>query len=420
MRNFYEVKGQFFLNIDSYIQEWVKKIDIISPDQEFNKLKLQSLGSLSQNLWKNFNADRDEKSQVIKDKHYMESSSGLQAYSASFLLPNIERVFSLLVKDENIFAIRNFLLQKKEELVIVDFGCGPLSATVGFLCVLEYLLTTNPDLVAPKKIKVLAIERSEKIFQYGFDLLKKSIFNKDSIIIERFSSTEKVSENIDIALCVNIFNEIPIKHRLVNLVNLYNKLTINGAVLIIEPGQEIHAKALGSLRNEFLAKAEQCEIISPCSHKNNCPLSTETSRSDWCWFRHGWNQPAALKEIDKYSKIDHHFLNFSYLFFMKSKVKTHEPFYARVVSDKLNVGLQKKSVMDYFKNNLLQGDIEALEYAAEHKNLLKVLMCTEDGTLKSTFFDEMDEEEFKRGMRFIRENSLKFIFNERGALPPKP
>jgi len=411
MRNFYELEGAFFLNIKAYISEWSNKLGIIEKNGDYNKLKLQSLGSLSHNLWENFNADRDEKSQVVKDKHYMETN--LQAYTASFLLPNIERVFALLIKDENSTAIKNVFLHEREEFVIADFGAGPLSASVGFLCALEFLLNSHRELFAPKKIIILAIERSEKIFHYGLELLQKSLFAKENITIERVTSTEKLTKNIDIALCANVFNEIPLKHRLGNLNNLYEKLNLNGAVLILEPGQEIHAKALGKLRDDFLEKAENCEIISPCAHKSKCPLSSESTRSDWCWFRHGWNQPEALKEIEKFSKIDHHFLNFSYLFFVKNKIKINEPFYARVVSDKLNVQANKKAVLDYFKNNMEQGEAEEFVYSAEHKHLLKVLLCTEDGVLKSTLFDEMDEEEFKRGMRFIRKSSLRFIFNER-------
>ena len=394
------------------MEEWTKKLDILTNDGEYNKLKLQSLGSLSQNLWANFNANRDEKSQVVKDKHYMET--GLRPYSASFLLPNIERVFALLIRDENSIALKNILIQPKDEIVLADFGAGPLSATIGFLCALEYLLKTNSELFAPKKIKVFAIERSEKIFQYGLELLQKSLFDKDNFSIERITSTEKLSSNIDAALCVNIFNEIPFKHRLVNLNNLYSKLNTNGVLLVLEPGQEIHAKSLGQLRDNFIETAEDCEIISPCAHKNACPLSATTARTDWCWFRHGWNQPEALKEIEKFSKIDHHFLNFSYVLFAKSKIKFTQPFFARVVSDKLNVHLLKKSVLDYFKNNMDHGDMEEFLSSAENESFLKVLLCTDEGTLKSTLFNEADEEDFKRGMRMVRKHSLKFVFNERG------
>ncbi|MES2614101.1 MAG: small ribosomal subunit Rsm22 family protein [Bdellovibrionota bacterium] len=413
MKNFYELRDDYYLDIKAYLDEWEKKLNVRSKDGKFDKHNLQSLGSFSKNLWENFNINRNEKDKILSDKHYMDSANGIRAYCASFLLPNIERVFALLVKNENSIALKNIFLNEKEELVIADFGAGPLSATVGFICALKFLFDTNPEIFPPKKIKIFAIERSEKIFQFGFDLLQKSLLNADNIVVTRLTSTEKIPVNIDIALCANIFNEIPEKHRLSNLVNLYSKLNLNGAVLIIEPGQEIHAKSLGNLRNSFLAGAEDCQIISPCSHKNLCPLSGTSTRKDWCWFKIGWNPPEALKEIEKFSKIDHHFLNFSYLFFVKSQIKVNEPFYARIVSDKLNVDFAKKSALDYFMHNIVQGDKEDFIYAAEHKKLFKMLLCTEDGSLKSTLFSEDGETELNRGMRFARKTALEFLFDER-------
>lgn len=413
MRNFYELNSEFLIDPKIYLEEWTKKLDILSPVGEFSKPKVQSLGSLTQNLWSQFNTGRDEVNPLIKNKNYMESASDIRAYSASFLLPNIERVFSLLIKDENSTCLKNHFLTEKEELVIADFGSGPLSASVGFMCVLEYLLQMSTELYPPKKIKIFAIERSEKIYQYGLELLQKSLLNKIPVIIERITSPEKIPDNIHIALCANIFNEIPVKHRLGNLNILYSKMNLNGAILIVEPGQEIHAKALGKLRDDFLLTAEQCEIISPCAHQKPCPLSNATTRADWCWFRMGWNPPEALKEIEKYSKIDHHFLNFSYLFLTKTHSRVSEPYFARIVSDKLNVNLTKKAALDYFLHNMEQGEKEELLYSAEHGNLLKVLLCSQDGSLKSSLFDEMDEERFKRGMRYIQKNAFKMIFSER-------
>ena len=343
----------------------------------------------------------------------MDSASGLQAYLASFLLPNIERIFALLLRDENMMALQNLFFQDKDELVIADFGSGPLSATVGFLSAIEYLFQVQQRLAMPKKIKIFAIERSEKIFLAGKELLEKAILQKDFFQIERITSVEKLPSNIDIALAANVFNEIPVKHRLFNMNNLFAKLNLNGLFLIVEPGQEVHSNALGQLRDQFLENAEFCEIISPCSHKNACPLSSSSHRTDWCWFRHGWQPPEALKEVEKFSKIDHHFLNFSYLFLAKSQTKAFEPYYARVVSDKLTVHLEKKNVLDYFRNNIEEGDEAEFLSWADGILAQKVLICANDGLLKSTLFEELDVEEFKRGRKLSGKNNLKFIFKER-------
>jgi ribosomal protein RSM22 (predicted rRNA methylase) len=411
MRNFYEMDTSFFIDIKKYLDNWCEKLQLKNKLGEYNKPQLQSLASQSQNLWDCFNSDREDFSPVLKDKHYMENF--LNAYLASFLLPNIERVFSILVRDENILVLRNYFLVQREEFVIVDFGAGPLSATIGFLCALEYLFKTNSNLFLPKKIKIYAIERSEKIFQAGKTLLNSSIFELNNIQIEKITSTEKILTEIDFALCANVFNEIPLKHRLFNLLNIDKKLNLNGSILILEPGQDLHAKALGKLRNDYIAHVEDIQIVSPCSHKKTCPLSADLDRKDWCWFRHGWNQPEPLKEIEKYSKVDHHFLNFSYVFFCKSKTQMAETFYARVVSDKLNVNLQKRTAFDYFKNNIEQGNIDELTIMGRSQDLSKVLLCSGNGNLQSTIFEEQDSEMFRRGVRFVNKTGLNFIFNER-------
>jgi len=315
MRNFYEVEGKYFLNLSKYMDEWENYLGIYSKDGHEKKGYAQSLASHVQTLWNHFNQDRDK-----LDKHYMDSALGLQSYVSSFLLPNIERVFSTLVKDENIFAIESFFVKENEEIIITDFGCGPLSGTVGVISLLEYIFSKNSNLIAPKKLFIYAIDRSEKIVEFGAKFIKNSSFPETQITIERLSSSEKLIKQSHIVLCINIFNEIPEKHRIKTLKSLFSKTENGGVMLIMEPGQELHAKALGNLRDEFIDSAEDCEIISPCAHKKSCPLSSKSTRKDWCWFRHAWNPPKTLSLIDKFSKVDHYELNFSYLFIQKNKV----------------------------------------------------------------------------------------------------
>lgn len=375
MRNFYQINGKYYINTKAYLDRLAHKLDIYSKDNELNKQKLQSLASLTQNLWKSFNEDRDTEKQVVKDKHYMDTPAGLRAYASSFLLPNIERIFSLLTADENIFTLKNLLLNPQEELVLADFGAGPLSATTGFLCALEYVLETFPQLCTPKKIKIYAIERSEKIYQYGLDLLNSSLLKPVEVSIERLTSIEKMPSYINISIAANVFNEIPLKHRLGNIQNLHEKLTNNGILLVLEPGQSMHAKALGTLRDEFLLNAQDVEIVSPCAHKKKCPLSATSTRSDWCWSRHHWQPPYILNEIDKFSKIDHHELNYSYVFFVKTKIKMVKPYFARIVSDKL--------------------ENKAPQSISEFK--VKYLLCTNEGKIEPALYKFPEEALHKRG-----------------------
>ncbi|APJ04837.1 small ribosomal subunit Rsm22 family protein [Silvanigrella aquatica] len=406
MRNFYEVEGKYFLDFSKYMEEWEDYLGIYLKDGSEKKGAAQSLAAHVQKLWNHFNQEREK-----LDKHYMESAIGLQSYVSSFLLPNIERVFSTLVKDENIFAIESLFHNENDELVIADFGCGPLSGSVAILALLEYMFKNNPRLQIPKKIFIYAIDRSEKIVDFGSKIIKKSEISESQIAVERITSPEKMVKQPQIVLCINIFNEIPEKHRLKTLNSLYSKMPQGGVVLIMEPGQEEHAKALGTLRDDFLQSSEDCEIISPCAHKKPCPLSSKSTRKDWCWFRHAWNPPKTLSLIDKYSKVDHYELNFSYLFFQKNKVKSAENYFARCVSDEFRVDLKgNKAQLSFFENNLVSGEkSEFLEMTKSDSDLNKILLCTNNGDLESAFvIADPNEKEYRRGRR-IKENAELYM-----------
>ncbi|KAB8028457.1 small ribosomal subunit Rsm22 family protein [Fluviispira multicolorata] len=411
MRNFYEVNGNVFFKIEKYMNEWENFIGIYDKNGQEKKGAAQSLGSHVQKLWKNFNEDRSQ-----LDKHYMETAIGLQAYISSFLLPNIERVFSLLVRDENIFALESQLVTEKDELIITDFGCGPLSGSVAILTLIEYILSQNSKLVAPKKIYIYAIDRSEKVVEVGSKFIKNSLISESSIFIERVTSPAKILKKSDIALCINVFNEIPEKHRLKTLKSIYDMSNEGALLLIMEPGQEEHAKALGTLRDHLIETATDCEIISPCAHKKLCPLAQNTARKDWCWFRHAWNPPVSLNLIDKFSKIDHHELNFSYLFLQKNKIRSAENYFARCVSDEFPLDLKgNKAQFDYFTNNLSSGEKEEfIEMAQYEGGLQKILLCTQSGALESAFvIADPEQKEYRRGRRIKEDSELYMRAKER-------
>jgi hypothetical protein len=93
MRNFYEVESKYFFNVQKYIENWENFVGLSNLDTTQEKRLSQSIASHVLNLWMSFNKDRKN-----LDKHYMDSSVNIKSYIASFLLPNIERVFSILVR----------------------------------------------------------------------------------------------------------------------------------------------------------------------------------------------------------------------------------------------------------------------------------------------------------------------------------
>ncbi|MBX9703727.1 MAG: hypothetical protein K2X39_06205 [Silvanigrellaceae bacterium] len=417
MRNFYEAAVPLggLLDFKLYFQTLYRVVELDQTDSidcPENRMSIQRLASNAFKIWKAFNEDR-----TLLDKYYMDTWTSLQAYAASFLLPNIERIFSLLADERHFVELQKAIASQREEFVVMDFGSGPLSASVGFLAALSYAQSQGIEL--PKVIKIYAVERSQKSFELGKMLIESAIIEGETkIIIERLSSQEKLPKKINLALAANIFNEIPEKHQIKTLHSLLSYLADEALFLIIEPGQETHARRLSALRDEALQnqsnkKKNQQEgavahptptlkVIGPCLHDKPCPLGEHSGRKDWCWFRHSWNPPLLLSLLGKYSKIDYYELNFSYLMLKNENISrdhhvdlVHSALpssLARCVSDPFAVDLFKSNkLMQYVKNNVLTAygtsSLEDLEKKMNpEERIQKVLLCTIDGMLESEYF----------------------------------
>lgn len=372
MSHFYETPGTHIFNPNLYLDHWKKHIGLDITEELDLKKKRQSLASHVKNLWVNFNENR-----MDLKKDYMDTRQGIQAYLASFLLSNVERIFHVLMQSENVQLLEMLLQKHAEELVVADFGAGPLSATVGLLAAIEHLADQNPNLRVPQKVTVYAIDRSEKMVETGTKLIQSSLLNPSRFSVNYVTSPLKIQQKAHIALCANIFNEIPEKHRLKTLASLYDQLENSALLLILEPAQEIHSKALGALRDDLIQSKNDCAIVSPCTHRKPCPMSNRTNRSDWCWFRHFWKPPLEQSHIDKLTGIDHVVLNYSYVFFQKDvSNEFRSEAYARVVSNPFKVNTES--------------------------DLNKILLCSKDGKIESILVEEDEAKSYQRGDVFQR------------------
>ena len=364
-----------FFDWNAFYSCWQKMIldteDFNSMDLDKKRSESDRLREKIKSLWKSFNEDRDEFT-----KKYSDEKKFVSAYISSFYMPNIQRTFAILTNRQNTHLLPN-ICKGQNELVILDFGAGPLSATMGFLIALDF---AGIDLTG-KKIKVMSVERSSNMVSAGYELLKAA-FGKLDIEHNNYSSPLKVPEKADIILCANVFNEVPEKHRLTTLKSLID--VQKGSLLIMEPGQDVHSRALGSLRNELLKdQFGKLKILSPCLHTLECPLSAQSERTDWCWFKNTWYVPEAVAFIDKITGIDHRQLNYSYLFFNKTEPKPAQKGW-KVISDIiLPVGPNNRSRFEnWMRNNIVEGNAKCL-FHVPNANVGKVLLCSHDGKLSS-------------------------------------
>lgn len=393
MESFNEYDKYRFFSWKDFYTAWQQTIfgtmDITKLSIAAKQSMNDRLRSQIQSLWQSFNENRDK---LRKD--YATDKASIISYLAAFLLPNIERVFHLMTLPQAEKGIKKIFTPGKEEVVITDFGAGPLSATIGFLLAADYW---QIDL-SKVKITIMAVERSGVMLNAGYEMLKQGFGDRVDISMTNNSSSVKIPKLSDVILAANVFNELPIKHRVTTMESLWKGLAKNGFMLILEPGQDIHSKNLGSMRNLFLQNNfKETIVLAPCRQMVHCPLNSETSRNDWCWFSHRWQMPEVMMTIDKISGLEHRQLNYSYLLLCKSKPSKPKGGWL-VLSDQLSAGkLDERSRFVYWLNkNVIDGDASSIAKLPA-ANIGKVLLCSPEGELQSLLGDKSLFGTLKRG-----------------------
>jgi ribosomal protein RSM22 (predicted rRNA methylase) len=366
-----------FFDFNPFYAEWQKFIfgtdDFKSLEGVKKRSETDKLRHKIKTLWMSFNENRDDLS-----RKYASDKNFITAYLSSFYLPNVQRVFSIMTSKQNSYELNRIFISAGSELRIVDFGSGPLSASLGILLALDY---SGFDL-SSKKIIINTVERSQQMLEAGLSLLKAGLGDRLEFGHQNYSSALKINTKADFIVCANVFNELAEKHRLVTLESLID--ISRGTILITEPGQDVHSKALGTLRNDLLKSGKyKISVISPCINSVLCPLSTQSERPDWCWFKTLWREPDAVTFIDKITGLDHRQLNYSYLYF---KISAPEPARKswKVVSDIIKpVGDNNRNRFEnYMRNNIIEGNPKSLTRVS-NENVAKILLCSEEGKLAS-------------------------------------
>lgn len=378
MREFYKAKSAL-VSPSEYIDEWTNLLLRGAESKEDTSKRLQSLSSGIASLWKAFNTERAHEDL----RHLLETQRGVESYLAAFLLTNVQRTYSIFSKQEMKTALTR-VLHKKQKLVIADIGAGPLSATVGLLSALGEELG---DLLL---VEIHAIERSSEILEAGIALLEPALNPRVEIRFEHHASAKTLPKGIDIALFANVLNELEFKHRETFVADVVSLMSPKGICLLLEPGQDVHSRALGDLRDTLLlrkfAQGKKLSVVSPCLHNLNCPLSSRSGRRDWCWFQNKWSAPVLLLELDKMTGLDHVELSFSFVALSFEAVKSDA--YARVVSDFIPLdthGERRAKALAFTASNLVNpADAPKLETLARETNISKELLCTSRGTLEAS------------------------------------
>jgi hypothetical protein len=380
--------------------------------------QIQSLADLTQSLWSKFNTLRDD-----LEREYMSNDKHLQAYLASFFIPNIERVRKVFLDPRNENQLEKII--SKDTVHILDFGSGPLSASIGLLIALgEVKKRVGAQKFKCREFHICSVERSEKAFKKGKFLLTQAVSNDIQLHISRSTSIPR-DRKFMAALAANVMNELPDRHRTHLALQFAQSLDsdLDNLGLILEPGQEQHSKNLSGIR-DFLCANNQLNnfgVIAPCPHNKPCPLAPEKNRKDWCWFKSEFVAPPVLEQIDRKSKIQHADLAFSFFSFSththaKESALSSPP--AIAVSDEMPSGQasEQEKRFDYFRHNLSpsapQPNNETLKQLASQGTKTKLCAASGDylGGLRLT---DGHGQTIKRGDVLQDLKGFKAIIRER-------
>lgn len=253
----------------------------------------------------NFTSKRD---QFARD--YLSKEDELKAYVAYFLPLNFLKVQTLLKAHEPAWLSSKLLTSNPVR--ILDFGCGPGTATLAFLhAISEYSLLSHHE----SSIEIHLLEKQKSALSMAERLVArfaKAVGLKIKII--KHLKLDEVDKNIsfDFVIAANVFNEMetPDKEREPAL-KIFDH--VSGFFLILEPSHRVPSQKLIRMRARLINEFKSgIEIIGPCLHSGVCPLYRH--EKNWCHFSQRSSDPHLKTLNTEIFNDERGFLKFSYLF----------------------------------------------------------------------------------------------------------
>ena len=223
----------------------------------------------------------------------------------------IENIYFLYYFPINIYKIHRLLRDLLQNGLlranpnILDIGCGPGSATIGLLefykiianvikninfKITVNLLDENEEFI---KIAKLFIDKYKKTLPSNLDVRLNII--KQQTIDSKFN-IEYLYDYIIISNLLNSF-EVEKKFDISNFIKkIINSIETDGAILIIEPGDELSCENLKKIRNNILNRYEDINLYSPCSNIWGLDFSYKCTCFSNGKFK--WDKPFIIKQLN--------------------------------------------------------------------------------------------------------------------------
>ena len=293
----------------------------------------------------------------------------------------------------------------KKRFRILDLGCGPGSATLAFL---DLLQTRNPR----AELEIVLVEQNAHILKDAQALIK-AIAPKSRIAIHAFPlwlHGFRFQGEFDLILMSHVLNELVklgAQERAEWLFpRLEQHLTPSGICALLEPALKRPTRELMALRDHLIEDGT-FSVLAPCLHDQVCPMLAAT-RNDWCHFYVDWQEPEYLQQLDRLIKNDNRFLKVAYLLLGRKSAwqKTcYRPAnYFRVVSNRMKTRGKTEAVLCG-----PPGRLTASRLDRDRKPINAALDELRRGDLVELDFGEGRTFEVSRNLRLNAKSRLSFV-----------
>ena len=296
-------------------------------------------------------SDYFTKRQEDRPSFYLEKSRLMVAYIAYFLPSNILKVEKPLTE---LLAHPGIMLGEEGYISVLDLGCGPGTATLGFM---NHLLSI-PSFPAGTELGLTIVDNTSenldeasiliKLFwakcredfeERGISSLKLKQIKTD---MEAFNKSGLGRVEFDLILASNSLGELwrsedRIGRRVALLESISTRyLKDDGSMVIIEPALKKSSRELIEVRDS-LCRSGTLAVYAPCLGCGECSMLE--NKKDWCHETFAWTPPPLVSMLDVLTGFDKSELKYSYLVLRKDGLSLSDCYAEgdiyRVVSERL-------------------------------------------------------------------------------------
>lgn len=222
------------------------------------------------------------------------SIKAAEAYALYYTAINAAKILNLVP-----------LLHLPENLSVLDIGCGPGTAGLALLSVLQ------------QRFKLTCVETSHAMRVVAERLLNAWQAPHPLAHCTMLSSLhDSTQTDYDLIIAANVLAELHEQEAHVLLEKLVLRIRPNGYLLLLEPGQQRHTRRLMAIRDHILSAHTDLVPTFPCLRNDPCPM-LQTSDTDWCHDTLEWQQPRLNRQFDDLLSFNKHRIKYSGFVFQR-------------------------------------------------------------------------------------------------------